>query len=286
MKNKGVKCGQVVIHITMILCCFAVIIPLALVFVVSFSTELSVLRKGYTFFPEGFSLNAYRLLFSNNQIFNAYGISILVTAAGTFLSVLFMSMCAYTLSCGNCKHKNKLAMFLYLPTLINPGLVPWYINISHTLGLSNTILVLFLPVLIGPFNIFLIRNYFKSIPDSLVESARMDGAGHYRVYFRIMLPLSVPIIATIALLTSLGFWNNWYMAAWFIDNPKLYPLQYFLYRLESQFSSFNPGQSGGILPEQTFYVATMFVTIGPIVLIYPFVQRYFIKGIMIGAVKG
>lgn len=283
LKNRSVKVAQILINAFFIIASLCVILPLLLVAIVSFSSEYSVLKNGYSFFPEEFSLDGYRMVFSNNMILNAYGVTIFVTVVGTFLSVLFMSGLAFTLSYKKCKHRNKLALFLYLPTLFNPGIVPAYINITENLHLTNNIWVLILPALVGPWNVFMIRNYFSSISDSLIESFQMDGASQFRVFFQLMLPLSKPIIATISLFVALGFWNDYYLALWYITDVKLYPLQFFLQQLSSNIQYY---QSGATVPGEPFFLAMMFVTIGPIILVYPFVQRYFVKGIMIGAVKG
>ncbi len=266
------------------------VVPFFLTLIVSFSTEKSVLDKGYSFFPQGFSLEAYRYVFSNNIIFNSYAISIFVTIVGTLLSVLICSMCAYTISLPKIKHRNKIALFLYLPTIFNAGMVPWYILVTKYLHLKNSLIGLILPYLVSAFMIFLLRNYFKSIPPSLTESAEMDGASPFFVFFRIIFPLSAPIVATVSLFIALGYWNDWYLALWLVDKQQLYPLQYMLYRIYSliQYMAQTGGQLSGSqsVPNETIQVAMMFVTIGPIVLVYPFVQKYFIKGIMIGAVKG
>lgn len=286
-KRPSVIAGQTVLHIVMILASLSVILPLVLMVIVSFSSEASVLQYGYSFVPHGWSLDAYRYVFEND-ILSAYRTTILVTVVGTLLSVIICCMCAYTLRLKKVRHRNFIALFLYFPTLFNAGLIPWYYNISETLKLSNTIFVLILPLLVSSYNIFLIRNYFKTIPDSLIESAEIDGANQFRIFFVIVIPLSVPIIATISLFVALMYWNDWYYANWFINssNQGLYPLQYYLFKIQSMITS-APGQgSGAVVPTNTTMVAAMFVTIGPIVLLYPFIQRYFIKGIMVGAVKG
>lgn len=284
------KMWKIVINSVFIMFSLAALIPFVLTLIVSFSSEKSVISKGYSFFPEGFSLDAYRYVFSSDVVFNAYGVSIFVTVVGTVLAVTLCSMCGFAISVPKVKHRNKIALFLYFPTVFSAGMVPWYILVTRYLGLKNSLLGLILPYLIGAFNIFLMRNYFKTIPSSLMESAEIDGANPFYMFFKIIFPLSAPILATIALFTSLGYWNDWYLALWLIDKKELYPLQYMLYRLYSliQYMAQTGGQISGSqgIPSETIQVATMFVTIGPIILVYPFVQKFFIKGIMIGAVKG
>jgi ABC-type glycerol-3-phosphate transport system permease component len=185
------------------------------------------------------------------------------------------------------KYKNVIAMFLYIPTIVGAGLIPWYYTIKEVLGLANTIWVLILPSLVSSYNIFLIRNYYKGIPDSFSEAAEIEGAGAFTIFLKVMTPLALPIIATIVLFVSLGYWNDWFNATWFIDfnHRDLYPLQYYLFQTWQRFNSAEGG-SGQVIPMETGYMATMFVTMGPIVMVYPFVQKYLIKGLTAGAVKG
>jgi len=172
--------------------------------------------------------------------------------------------------------------------IFNAGLVPWYLVCTQVLHLKNSLAGLIVPALVSPFNLFLMRNYFKTIPGSIMESADIDGSTPISTFFRIIIPLSTPIIATSTLFISLGYWNSWTEALWFIDNPDLQPLQYMLFRIKSQMDIMLMSGSFGNapVPSQTFQVATLFITIGPIILVYPFVQKYFVKGIMVGAVKG
>lgn len=282
--NKPVFYGQIALHVLLILACLTVILPLVLMFMVSITDEITVIQYGYSFFPRKFSLEAYKYVFENN-ILRAYVVTILVTLSGTLFSVAICTMAAYTMFVPTLKLRNAIALYFYFPTLFNAGLIPWYINISSTLNLSDNPLVLVLPIAVNVFNIFLIRNYYKSVPYSLVESARIDGASHFTIYSRVMIPLSVPIIATVSLFISLSYWNDWYLASWFIQSEELYPLQYYLFRIQNIFSG-NASVSSSYKPVNTGMIAGMFVTIGPIVLVYPFVQKYLIKGIMVGAVKG
>jgi ABC-type glycerol-3-phosphate transport system permease component len=179
-------------------------------------------------------------------------------------------------------------MSFYIPMIFNAGLVPWYLVCTQILHLRNSFAALIVPALVSSFNLFLMRNYFKTIPPSITESADIDGANPLKTFFSIIIPLSTPIIATSTLFISLGYWNSWTEALWFIDNPNLVPLQYMLFKIRSQMEIIQMSGSIGSsqVPSQTFQVATLFVTIGPIILVYPFVQKYFVKGIMVGAVKG
>lgn len=290
-RSRGEKVASVFINFTFAIYCLLAIVPFVLTFIVSISDENSVVKKGFSFFPDKFSLAGYKAVFSDSMIFNAYGVTLAVTVIGTIFSVLLCGLAGYAISVNKVKYRNKIALLFYIPMVFNAGLVPWYIVVTKVLMLKNSIFALILPLLISPFNIFLFRNYFKSIPAELAESAEIDGAGPFKTFFMVILPLSTPIIATISLFVSLVYWNDWVLALWMIDKQELFPLQYMLYRINSLISymASNSGPGTGNIekiPAQTTQMATLFVTIGPIILVYPFVQKYFVKGIMVGAVKG
>ena len=281
------KFGQALMHLFMFALALAALYPIILVFMVSISSEASVSTGGLRLIPLEFSLDAYRLVFATPAMYRAYGVTIAVTLIGTSLSLLLCAMAGWAISLDKVKYRFMIAMFFYIPIVFRPGLLPWFRVITQTLGLRNSFWALIIPALVSPFNLFLLRNYFRTIPSSLVESAQIDGAPVPVIFFRIVLPLAKPILATCSLFIGLGYWNAFAEALWFIDNPNLFPLQYMLFRIQQQLEMMRRmGIIMGTMPTQTFRLATMFVTIGPIILAYPFVQRFFIKGIMIGAVKG
>ncbi|WP_019421976.1 carbohydrate ABC transporter permease [Paenibacillus sp. OSY-SE] len=267
-------------------------LPLLLVLIVSFTDETMIKVNGYSFFPGKLSLDAYKLLFSGNSpLLQSYMISITVTVVGTALAVLITAMAGYTLAAKHVKYRNQLAMFFFVTMVFNTGLVPWYM-MNTALGLKNTIWALIIPsLLFSPFNLFLVRNYMRQIPDGLVEAAKIDGAGDIFIAFRIFLPLSMPVLATITLFYGIGYWNNWFNAIMLVDNPSLYPLQYLLFKLNSEISMIQQmqstvsGMSATQLPNESVKMATAIMTIGPIILFYPFLQRYFIRGLLIGSIK-
>jgi len=271
---------------------FICTLPLLLVLIVSITDERSIQSKGYSFFPNQWSFDAYQLLFSGGSpLLQSYLISLTVTAVGTFLAVMITSMAGYTLAARHVRYRNGLAMFFFVTMVFNTGLVPWYM-ISTKLGLQNNIWALIIPSLVfNPFNLFLVRNYMKQIPESLIEAAKIDGANDAFIAFKIFFPLSLPVIATITLFYGIGYWNNWFNAIMLVDKPNLYPLQYLLFKLNSEISMIQQMQSSlssmttSQLPSESIKMATAIVTIGPIVLFYPFLQRYFIKGLLIGSVK-
>ncbi len=268
-------------------------LPLVLLLMVSVTDEKSIIKNGYQFLPEKFSLEAYKMIFTGgHDIFNSYLITIFVTVVGTLAAVMITSMAAYTLANKNVKHRDTLSLFFFFTMVFNGGIVPWYI-ICVKLGLRNNILALIIPSLIfNPFNLFLVRNYMKGIPDSLRESALIDGAGDIRIAFQIYLPLSTPVLAAISLFYGLAYWNNWWNAIMLVEKSNLYPLQYYLLKLKSELTMLTDLQGSSAvlstitMPTESLKMATALITIGPIILLYPYLQRYFVKGLMIGSVKG
>ena len=269
------------------------LLPLLLVLVVSFTEERAIKANGYSFFPEGVTLEAYRMLFGENSLLlQSYLVSIVVTVVGTALAVAITGMAGYTLSANHIRYRNALALFFFVTMVFNAGLVPWYM-VSTGLGLRNNLWALIVPsLLFNPFNLFLVRNYMKQIPDSLIEAARIDGANDLFIAFRIFFPLSLPVMATITLFYGIGYWNNWFNAIMLVDDQKLYPLQYLLFKLNSEMNMISQMQSisgsamsAELLPTESVKMATAILTIGPIVFFYPFLQKYFIRGLLIGSVK-
>ncbi len=266
------------------------VLPMVLVFMVSITDEAAINANGYSFWPEAFSLESYRLiLVADPLVGNAYMISVFVTAVGTLAATLITAMCAYALANQHVKYRNAFALFFFITMIFNPGIVPWYL-VNRALGLRNTVAALIIPrLLFTPFNLFLTRNYMKGIPDSLMESARIDGAGDATIAFKIYFPLSLPVLATITLFYGIAYWNDWFNAIMLIDSQELYPVQYLLFRLQSELQMLAELQQASITstpPSESFKMATAIITIGPIILLYPFLQRYFIQGLVIGSIKG
>lgn len=237
-------------------------------------------------------MESYRMVFKvPEKIFRSYGITILITAVGTGLSLFLTTMAAFVLMRKDFKYRNQIAMFFYFPSIFSGGLLPGYLLIVNGLQLKDTLWALILPGLLGAWNIFMMRNFMTDIPDSIMESAKLDGANDFVIFTRLYLPLSKAGLATIGLFIALGYWNNWANAKLYINSSKLYPLQYLLYQMFSNIQVLKDAamQSGVAmvdLPAETFRMAMAVVTTGPILLLYPFVQRYFVKGITVGAVKG
>ncbi|WP_438445452.1 carbohydrate ABC transporter permease [Gorillibacterium sp. sgz5001074] len=267
-------------------------VPFVMLISGSFSSEESIMKHGYSLFPRGFSTDAYKFIADSPQkVLNAYGITILVTFVSCALALWLISMTAYVLFREDFKWRNGFAFFFYLTTIFNGGLLPAYILMVRYLHLKNSLLALILPGIFSVFFLLIMRNFMKgTIPVELMESSKIDGAGDFYIYWRIVLPLMKPALATIGLFEVIGYWNNWYNAMLYINKESLFPLQYLLYRILTASQGISEAAMNSVnvqtVPKETFKLAMTVVAIGPIILAYPFVQRFFVQGITIGAVKG
>jgi ABC-type glycerol-3-phosphate transport system permease component len=269
----------------------ACIYPFILMLVSSFTDEATLIREGYSLFPSKWSLNAYRSVLTTQAVPNAYRVTVLITAGGTVLSLIVTALCSYAISGNTLRYRNVIAFIFYFTMLFSGGLVPTYILISRYLQMRNSLWVYILPVLVNPWNMLLLRNFFNTIPESFRESATIDGAHELTIFLRIMLPLSAPAVATFALFYGLGYWGIWMESMLYMDNEKLYTLQYLIMRImRSINASRSIAQQSNIpmpmVPAETIRFATALLTIGPIIMLYPFLQRYFVSGLRVGGVKG
>lgn len=279
------------VFIVLSLCC---VFPFLLILSVSFSNEASINKYGYKMIPEQFSFNAYHFLFSDiSQIARSYGITIFVTVVGTLISLLFVALYGYTLYRKDFPFRSFFAMFLFITMLFNGGLVPFYILYTNYLNLKDSLFALIMPYLMNPFYVIIMRTFFSStIPDSVVESAKIDGANEFYILYKIVFPLSLPVFATIGLFSTLVYWNDWFMSLLFISDPKNISIQFHMYKviLDMQYllnnTKISVNMSNADIPGETTRMAMAIVGIGPIVFAYPFFQRYFVKGLTVGAVKG
>lgn len=294
MRKNAVSMGMIGVYLTVGIFSLICIIPMVLAIVVSFSDEGSIIRNGYSFFPDAMSVDAYRMIFSGgSSVLRSYAVSIAVTALGTALAVVITCFAAYSLSLRDSKYTGKISLFFFITMIFSAGIVPWYL-ISINLGLKNNFWALVIPsLLFTPFNMFLTRNFMQGIPESLRESAVLDGANDLHIAVKIYMPLCIPIIATIALFYGLAYWNDYWNAIMLVDDKNLYPLQYMLLRLRSQIQMLRDLQgvmgtavAGQALPSESVKMATALITVGPIVFLYPYLQKYFITGLTIGSVKG
>jgi len=260
------------------------------VLVTSFATERSITLRGYSFFPTEFTLDAYKLLITpRSKLPGSYLVTVQATLVGTFIATLITYCAGYALASKQCRYRDWLSLYFFVTMIFSAGLVPWYM-VTRKLGIVDTFWALVIPsLLFSPYNMFLVRNFAKTIPDSLHESARMDGAGEVRIAFQIYFPLCLPVLATITLFYAIGYWNNFFNSAMLLnERTDLYSLQMLLFSIQSEINKVSSMAQGVNInpPKESFKMATSILTIGPIILVYPFLQRFFIKGMIIGAVKG
>ena len=272
---------------------FAVIcvLPFLLVIGSSFASEQEIARYGYSFIPKEPTLESYRTIFKNSEsIVRAYGVTIFITIVGTALSTFINMMTGYVLMRKDFRWHNKFSFYFFFTTLFSGGLMPWYM-VCVALGFKDNIMALIVPGLVSVWNIILVKGFVAGIPYEITESAKIDGAGDFQIFIRLIWPLSTPVIATIGLFTALGYWNSWYNTMLFINDSSLYSLQYLLYKLINDAQALRQiaAESGEVIntvPIESMKMALTVIVTGPILLLYPFVQRYFIKGLTLGAVKG
>ncbi len=271
------------------------LLPFIIIISGSFTDNTSIVVDGYRLIPKIFSMEAYNTLFRfPRTIIDAYTVTGVNTLVGTALGLFMISMAGYVLSRKDFKYRNKFSFFIYFTTLFGGGLVPWYIMIVKTFNLKDNLIAICYPGLMTPFLIILMRTFVaSSLPDEIVESAKIDGSGHFRTYAGIVIPIIKPGLATVALFLSLNYWNDWFLSSMFITTTSKYELQFFLYNMLNSMETINRMLSGkgvsvsnNVLPTESTKLAMAVVATGPVLLFYPFVQRYFISGLTIGAVKG
>lgn len=290
------KTGQAALNIIFILLTIVALAPFLLLVSSSLSSEAALAEYGYGFFPKELSFNAYTYLFkSSTKIIRGYGITVLVTVIGTAASVLMTIMFAYPLSRKELPFRYAFSFFVFFTMLFNGGLVPTYMMYTQTFHIKNTLWALVVPsLLMSGFYVIMMRSFFTAnIPDALVEAARIDGAGEYRILWKVVLPLSKPMMATISLMVGLGYWNDWMNSMYYVTDEKLYSIQAILNTIITNIQFLTSGQSSATsavdmakLPSVSARMAIAVIGILPVLCIYPFFQKYFVKGIVVGGVKG
>lgn len=294
MVSKDQKIWRAAAHIVMIFLSTCALLPFALLIISSFTEEKTALVNGYSFFPEKVSLDAYVYIWNNMSVFfKAYGMTILVTAFGTVSSIILTALTGYVLSKRKLPFVKVLNLFVIFTMLFNGGLVATYISYVTIFRIKNTVMALLVPsLMMNAFQVMLVRNYFEhSIPEEVYESARIDGANEFHIFIKLVLPLSVPILATVGLMSGIAYWNDWQNSFYYIDNKNLYTIQAVLNSINEGVQALaSLGGSSGLritdLPTTTIRMAVAVVGILPLILIYPFFQKYFAQGLMAGSVKG
>lgn len=295
--NRPSKSVNIIFNLIFIILALVCVVPILVVLSISLSSEESIRQTGYHIFPTAFSGEAYGYIINQGtMILRALGVSLFVTIVGTVLGVLLTTSMGYAISRPNFKLKGLLTWIVFIPMVFNGGLVSSYYINSNMLGLKDTIWALILPLAVSSFNVIICKTFFKStIPDGLIESAEMDGASQMRIFFSIILPISLPVIATIGLFLCFGYWNDWFQSMLYINNQDLYSLQALLNNLMSNVDALakNAASMGvsyamlaATMPKESARMAVAIVIVLPVAFAYPFFQRYFISGLTVGAVKG
>ncbi|MCD8073837.1 MAG: carbohydrate ABC transporter permease [Lachnospiraceae bacterium] len=280
--------AYIVVGLMAVIC----LLPFIIMVSGSFSSEQAIRFTGFGILPKDFTLEAYKLIFKTPMtVIRAYGVSIMITVVGTALGLLLTTLTAYVLSRKDFKYRNWFSFFFYFTTLFNGGMVCTYIFYIQYLHLKDSYWALILPGMFNVFYLLIMRTFIEALPHELVESAKIDGAGEWRTFFSVIFPLLKSGLATIGLFLALGYWNDWYNAMLYINTDTKYPLQYMLYSLMQKTQALasiasQAGISVSDMPSNSLKLAMAVVATGPIILVYPFVQKYFVKGVAVGSVKG
>ncbi|MBW5446166.1 ABC transporter permease subunit [Cohnella sp. CFH 77786] len=294
--QKVSKPAEVLLHLTFIAFSLACILPVLLIVAISFSNEKMLTLKGYKFWPNEIDLSAYRYLFTNSAtLVRAYGVTLTVTCIGTILAVMLIALYAYPLFRKDFPFKKFFNFYLLITMLFSGGLVPFYLLYINYLHLRDSLIALILPGLTNAFFIFITRTFFQqTIPEEMIESGKLDGASEWRIFFQLVLPISLPVLATIGLFTTLTYWNDWFNSLLFINDTDKFSLQYVMIQMIRQAEFFKNQLAGSgvallvqqAVPTESLRMAMVVVSIGPILFVYPFFQKYFTKGLTVGAIKG
>ena len=269
----------------------ASIFPFLIILGTSFETEDNIISYGVSLIPKTFTTGAYELVIKGGTIWASYGLTIVLTLIGTTVGLFICAMTGYALQRRDFPFRNAISFFIYFTSLFQAGLAPYYLLMTQTYHLNNTYWAVLLPLMVSSWLIILMKNFAKSVPHELTESGKIDGAGDFRIFLSIVLPMLKPGLATVGLFLALGYWNEWYQSSLFLQNMDVLPLQYRLYKIVNEAQSLKNSVAAQYvtvsnLPTESLKMATAMMTTGPIIFLYPFVQRYFIGGITVGAVKG
>ncbi len=288
--SKGYK---IIINTILILMCAACLAPFFLLIASSFSSEQALIANGYSFFPREFTAEAYRYLLQDASVFHAYGVTLLLTALGTVLSILLTTLIAYPLSLSSLPGRGIISFYVFFTMLFAGGLVPSYMMWTQIFHIKNTFAALLFPNLVtNGFIIMMMRSYFQAnIPGEVLESARMDGASEIYILFKIVIPMSLPIMATVGLMSGISYWNDWNNNLYYITEPQLNSVQGLLNRMLTNAQYLKQAATMGsvganAVPTTSVRMAVAVLGVVPVLCIYPFFQKYFVKGMTIGAVKG
>lgn len=294
MKKKNIDLSQLILNIGFVIACIAFIVPFVIIVSASISNEQDILNYGFKILPMKVDWSAYRYVFKNpGTILQAYKVTAIFTVARTFFATLLMSMLAFGLTKKHIPGRDKISFTVFFASMFSGGLVPTYLLVTQYLHLADTIWVYIVTGLVSPWTVFMLRTFFQGIPYEITESCYMDGASEYCIFFKIILPLSTPVLATVAFTGFLGTWQDWMTSMYYINNPKLYSLQYLLQvllknieLLKMDVADAQQLQELVDIPSETVKMAMTIIVAGPVLMIFPFFQKYFAKGMVVGSVKG
>lgn len=290
-KNERSRLGGIFIYLVLIAFALAALIPILHVVSVSFSSPNAVARSGLMLIPQEFTTAAFEFVLRGGAVQRSFGVTTFITVVGTLLSLLFTTMAAYALSREELPGRNFLMIFIVIPMVFSAGIIPGYMLIRD-LKLINSVWAMILPALINSFNLILMKNFFENIPSSLVEAARLDGASELTILIRIMLPLALPALMTIGLFYAIAYWNEFFRGIFYITDSRNWPLQVLVRNVVVQADLNELGISNrdlygaGGINSLTVRAATIVITMAPFVVLYPILQRFFLRGIVLGAEKG
>lgn len=294
IQDKKGKIATGIITLLFVILALFCVVPIFYILAASLSDEIALSRQGYSLLPRGFSLEAYKfILESPKAIINAYGVTILVTVVGTVFSLIFTAMFAYVIARKDFALSRVFSFMVFFSMLFNGGLVPTYIMMTRYYNVKDTLFALIIPYIIMPWHVFLMKGFLSDIPTALIEAAKIDGANEISTFYRIILPISKPAMATVGLFIAFTYWNDWYQSMLYIDKASLTSLQFYLYRIMNNIQYLSTSMmSGNIsidmskMPNETVRMALCILAAGPMLVIFPFFQKYFVKGLTVGAVKG
>jgi putative aldouronate transport system permease protein len=292
-KSVGTKTFEGISYLLLTLGSIICVLPFIIIVSGSFTDNTTILTKGYSLLPRDFTFAAYQTIFkSPKDIIQAYKMNVYYTVVGTGLGLMMITLTGYVISRKEFKYRNTISFLIYFTSIFGGGMIPWYLMYANVLNLKGHTLAIWFPALMSPFLVILMRTFIVgAVPDAITESAKIDGAGHFTIFFRIVLPVLKPGLATVGLFLALGYWNDWYRSSMFSTNSSTWQLQFYLYDLLNATTAMkqmasNVSMKTADLPTESVKLAMAVVATGPVLLFYPFVQRFFVSGITVGAVKG
>ena len=288
----GKNGGKIIANLIFIIISICCVLPVFLILSASFSDNTLLWQQGYSLIPRGFSVAAFEYIFKvPKAILSAYRVTITVTVIGTAGSLFLTSALAYVISRQDYYLAKVLSFLVLFAMLFNVGMVPTYITMVKIYNLKDTLFALIFPYLIVPWNVFLMKSFLRETPVALIEAAKIDGAGEIQIFFRIVMPLAKPALATVGLFIAFMYWNDWYLSMLYVDSANLSSLQYYMYRLMNNITFLSQSMvSANVdltqMPGETTRMALCVLAAGPMLIVFPFFQKYFVRGISVGAVKG